>query len=51
MLPMWVFVAAALVIAGVAFAIGQVWPGMGVVFVAGATTLWVAWAASRARRR
>jgi hypothetical protein len=51
MLPMWTYVALAVLIAAVAFGIGQVAPGMGVVFVAGASGLWTAWSAQRAARR
>lgn len=50
MLPMWVYVAVAALIAAVAFGVGQVAPGMGVVVVAGATGLWTAWNAQRAAR-
>lgn len=48
--PMWVYVAVALLIATVAFGLGQVAPGMGVMFVAGASGLWTAWSAQRAAR-
>ena len=47
---MWVFGAVALLIAAMAFGIGQVWAGMGVPFVAGTSLLWVAYVSNRARR-
>lgn len=50
MLPVWVYGAVALAIAAIAFGIGQVFPGMGVAFVALATTMWTAYSVSRQRR-
>lgn len=50
MLPMWVYLAVAALIAMVAFGVGAVAPGMGVVVVAGASGLWTAWCAERAAR-
>ncbi|MEG3087208.1 hypothetical protein [Sphingomonas sp. PB4P5] len=50
MFPLWIYAAVALVIALLAFAIAQVAPGAGAVFVAGASTLWTAYAVSRQRR-
>lgn len=38
--PPWILVAVALVIALVAFEVGQVVPGAGMVFVLGASTAW-----------
>lgn len=48
--PIWVYLVVALAIALVAFGIGQVLPGLGVPFVALASTLWVAYAVSSARK-
>ena len=50
MLPLWVFFIVAAAIALAAFAVGQVAPGLGVAFVAGVTTLWMAYSASQARK-
>ena len=50
MLPLWIDFVVAAAIALTAFALGQFAPGLGVAFVAGATTLWVAYSASQARR-
>jgi hypothetical protein len=44
-----VYLAVAAAIALTAFAIGQAAPGMGILFLIPATTLWVAWSALRAR--
>ena len=51
MVSTWVYFAAAAVIAIVAFLLGQLVPGLGVVFVGLATTLWVAFSVSRQRKR
>jgi len=51
MFPVWVYLAIAFAIALVAFAIGQIFPGFGVPFVALASTAWVAYSASRNARR
>ena len=45
-----VYLAAALAIALVAFALGQLAPGTGVPFVALASTLWTAYVVARQRR-
>ena len=45
------YVAVAAAIAASAFGIGQIWPGMGVPFVALATTLWTAFAVRTERKR
>ena len=50
MFPMWVDVAVALAIAGIAFALAQLVAGIGVMFVIGATTMWIAYSAHRAAR-
>lgn len=47
MLPVWVYLAVACAIALIAFAIGQIFPGLDVAFVAFASTTWVAYSASR----
>jgi len=47
MLPTWIYGAVALSIALVAFGIGQFIPGMGIVFVALASTIWTAYSVSR----
>ncbi|WP_242138659.1 hypothetical protein [Sphingomonas sp. TREG-RG-20F-R18-01] len=47
MFPTWMYVAVAFSIALVAFGIGQIVPGLGVAFVALASTLWTAYAVSR----
>lgn len=41
--------AVAALMALTAFAIGQAFPGMGVLFVIPASTLWVAWSVRRSR--
>ena len=51
MLPIWVYFVVAVAIALTAFAIAQLVPGLGVAFVALASTLWTAYAASRYRTR
>ena len=50
MFPMWVYIAVAALIAAVAFVIGQFVPGLGVAFVALASTLWTAWSVRRHQR-
>jgi hypothetical protein len=50
MFPIWVYVAMAAAIAGAAFLIGQVVPGLGVGFVALTTSLWTGYAVHRQRR-
>lgn len=50
MLPIWLYVAVALIIAFVAFGIAQLAPGYGVVFVAIASTMWTAFSFNRLRR-
>lgn len=50
MFPLWVYAAVALAIAFVAFAVAQWTPGLGAIFVAGATTMWVAYSAYRGAR-
>jgi len=50
MFPVWVYIVIALVIALLAFGIGQLVPGLGVAFVALATTLWTAFAVNRGRK-
>ena len=50
MFPLWVYAAVALAIALIAFGIGHAFPGVGVAFVALATTLWTAYAVGRQRR-
>ncbi len=47
--PIWVYLAVALAIACVAFALGQVKQGLGVPFVILATTLWAAFSVNRQR--
>lgn len=47
MFPMWLYLVVAAAIAALAFAIGQLFPGLGVPFVALATTLWTAYAVYR----
>jgi uncharacterized membrane protein YccC len=54
MFPKWIYIAVAALIALAAFGIGQAFPGMGVPFVALASTFWVAYCVyrqSRFRRR
>ena len=48
--PIWLFIVVALAIASIAFGLAQIEHGAGMVFVSGATTLWVAYAAGRGRR-
>lgn len=50
MFSMWVYLAMAAAIAGLAFLVGQVAPGMGVIVAALGSTLWVAWSVRRQRR-
>jgi len=50
MLPMWVYVVVAFAIAVMAFGIGQPVPGLGMVFTALASSLWVAYSVARQRR-
>lgn len=50
MFPMWMYVAVALAIAAIAFTLAQFVPGLGAMFVAGASTMWVAYSAHRAAR-
>ena len=50
MFPIWVYFAVALAIALIAFAIGQMVPGLGVSVVALASTMWTAYSVNRARR-
>jgi hypothetical protein len=50
MFRMWVYFAVAAAIAGAAFLIGRIVPGLGMAF-AGATTLWTVYAVHRRRRR
>lgn len=50
MLPMWVYVVVALVIAVMGFGIGQLVPGLGMVFMVLASTLWVAYSVAWQRR-
>lgn len=50
MFPIWVYFAVALAIAVIAFGIGQLVPGVGVAFVAFATTMWTAIAVNRGRK-
>jgi hypothetical protein len=47
--PLWVYGVAALLIALIAFGLSQVQPGLGMAFVAIATTLWTAWSVNRQR--
>lgn len=50
MFSMWIYLAAAVAIAALAFALGQIVPGAGVPFVILATTAWTAYVATRQRR-
>lgn len=50
MLPIWVYLAVAATIALIAFGIGQLAPGLGVAFVALASTLWTAYSVRRRQR-
>lgn len=49
MLSKRAYLAAAALIALTAFAIGQAFPGMGVLFMIPASSLWVVWSVRRAR--
>jgi hypothetical protein len=49
MFPTWVYFVVAAVIALVAFAIGQFYPGMGAAFAGLTSTAWVAYSAYRQR--
>jgi hypothetical protein len=51
MVPIWLYVAAAVVIAIIAFAIGQLAPGLGVPFVALTSMVWVAYIVRTGARR
>jgi hypothetical protein len=51
MIPIWLHVVMAFVIASLAFAIGQVMPGLGVPFVALASMIWVARSVRTGARR
>jgi hypothetical protein len=51
MFPVWVYLAVAFAIALLAFAIGQIFQGFGVAFVALTSTAWVAYSARRNARR
>jgi hypothetical protein len=51
MFPVWVYLLVACAIALIAFAIGQIFPELGVAFVALASTTWAAYSASRNARR
>ena len=46
---MWIYGAVAIAIALVAYGLAQVRPGLGVPFVALATTYWTAWSVNRQR--
>jgi hypothetical protein len=50
MLSIWAYAVVALLIAACGFVIGQFFPGMGVPFVALASTLWVAYSVRRQQR-
>ena len=50
MLPVWVYFVTSLAIALIAYAIGRVAPGLGVPFVALASTVWVAYSVNRSRK-
>ena len=43
MLPIWGYLTAAYAIALTGFGIGQLAPGMGIVFLALVSTVWTAW--------
>lgn len=51
MLPVWGYLAAACAIALIAFAISQIFPGLGVAFEALTSTAWAAYSARRNARR
>ena len=46
----WVYLAFGAIIAALAFALGQLVPGSGVIVAAGGSLLWTAWCAARGRR-
>jgi hypothetical protein len=46
---MWVFAVLAIVIALVAFGLGQIWEGAGVPFVIAASTIWATYVSRRGR--
>jgi drug/metabolite transporter (DMT)-like permease len=50
LIPTWVYLAVATLIAGVAFGIGQAFEGMGVPFVILATSLWTAYSVARQQK-
>lgn len=50
MLPMWAYLVVAFAIALMAFGIGQLVPGLGMVFAALASTLWAAYSVARQRK-
>lgn len=50
MFPIWIYVAVAFTIALIAFGIGQIMSGFGMVFVALASTMWTAYSVTRQRR-
>jgi uncharacterized membrane protein len=50
MLPMWIYAVVALAIAAMAFGIGQLMPGLGMIFAVLASTLWVAYSVTRQQR-
>lgn len=47
MFPTWVYVVVAFSTALVAFGIGQIAPGLGIMFIALASTMWSAYSAIR----
>ena len=47
MFPIWVYLIVAASIAAIAFGIGQFIPGLGVAFVAVASTVWAAYLTKR----
>ena len=51
MFPLWTYFAVAAVMALTAFAIGQVAPGCGVLFLAGMSSCWVVYCVWRGSRR
>ena len=50
MFPVWLYFAVALAIAAIAFGLGQLVPGLGVPFVALASTVWTAFVVYHQRR-
>ena len=50
MLPVWVYVVVALLIATLAFGAAQLLPGSGMIIVTLGSTLWVAYAVRREQR-